>query len=192
MRRGKDGMRTARRDWKIVLWTLAIVMAVQPSVLQANERRTESTVKRQRDAVHLIQPVKNGDSALSDTLDGAITSLQAGHEVVILFDARSVTSLRMNPRKGNGSPLEETKFPEGERQTLANRLGVGLSEAPRNYLEYVQHLAKAGAKVFVNRNAIRLYGLTEEEIHPVAKPISTRQMAELLDEADLCYTYGGR
>lgn len=43
-----------------------------------------------------------------------------------------------------------------------------------------------------NRNAIRLCGLVEKEIHPVAKPISMQQMAEILDDSDLCSTYAGR
>lgn len=172
-------------------WMLVILLGSVPLSLWAQESRTELPPKRQRDAVHLVDALRPHDAKLAEALDGAVTSLQAGHEVVILFDGKSVTSLRMNIRRGKKTPLEEAEIAGPERQALAERLGVSQSDAPRNHIEYVQHLAKAGAKVFVNRNSIRLYGLAEEEVHPVAKPISVRQMAEILDESDLCYTYGG-
>lgn len=173
-------------------WVAVILLGSCPLSLRAQEPRAEPRAKRQRDAVHLVSGLRPHDPKLSETLDGAVTSLQEGHEVVILFDGKSVTALRMHLNKDKKTPLEEAEIAGQEGQDLAGRLGVSASQAPRNLLEYVQHLAKAGANVFVNRNAVRLYGLRDEEIHPIARPISMRQMAEILDEADLCYTYAVR
>ena len=173
-------------------WLAVIVLGSLPVSLPAQESRSEPRAVRPRDAVHLASGLKPQDPKLAETFEGAVTSLREGHEVVILFDGKSVTSLRMHLHREKKTPLEEIDIPGPERQALAERLGVAPSQAPRNYLEYVQHLARAGASVFVNRNAVRLYGLAEAEIHPIAKPISTRQMGEILDRTELCYTYAVR
>lgn len=173
-------------------WMVTALLGSLPASLAAQESRTQAGAKRPRDAVHLVSAVRPQDPKLTEMLDEAAASLNAGDEVVILFDGQSAGSLRMSVRREKKTPLEAAEFAGPERQALAERLGVPYSAAPRNHLEYIQHLAQAGAKVFVNRDAIRLYGLAEEEIHPVATPISLRQMAELLDESDLCYTYGTR
>lgn len=149
----------------------------------------ETPTKRQRDAVHFTDALRI-DAKLTDTLEGAVVSLDAGHDVVILFDGRSVTALRMNPNKANRTPLDELEVPANDRAAWAERLKLAPAKAPRTNFEIVQRLAERGARVFVNRNAIRLYGLGDGEIHPIAKPVSLRQMSELLDEAELCYTYG--
>jgi hypothetical protein len=146
--------------------------------------------KRERDAVHFTDALRANDPKLTDTFDGAGDSLRAGHEVVILFDGRSVTALRMNLKKAKTTPLEEIGLTREEQATWAERLGLPAAQAPRNHFELVQCLATAGAKVFVNRNAVQLYGLSDKEIHPIATPISARQMGKLLDETGLCYTYG--
>lgn len=170
----------------------AVLLGASSSAVRAQDQRPEPGGKRPRDAVHLVSGLRPSDPKLAETFDGAVTSLQDGHEVVILFDGKSVTWLRMHLNKGKATLLEEAAIPGPERQALAERLGVPPPQAPGNYLEYVQHLARAGAKVFVNRNAVRLYGLTEQEIHPIAKPLSAEQMGEVLEKTDLCYTYGSR
>ena len=161
-----------------------------PAPVRAQTAGPEPPARRERDAVHLTDALRPNDAKLAETFDGAADSLQAGHEVVILFDGRSVTALRMNDRKQQKTPLAELGLPPEEQSTWAKRLGLPANQAPRSHFELVQRLAGAGAKVFVNRNAVKLYGLSDEEIHPIATPISARQMARLLDETDLCYTYG--
>lgn len=183
-------MRHARVRRPTKTWLIAILIVLLPAVVPDRESRAQTPDRRQREAVHLVSAVKPNDPKLTEMLDEAVTSIRAGHEVVILFDGQSVGSLRMNAKKDNKTPLEETEFTERERQTLAERLALPDAVAPRNHFEYVQQLAKAGAKVFVNRNAIRLLGLVESEIHPIATPIPARQVADVLDQADLCYTYG--
>ena len=171
--------------WMALIWLTSL-----PFSLGAQQVGGQPPPKRERHAVHLMDALNPDVTELNEALEGAVTSLKAGYEVAILFDSKSVTSLRMNQKKK--TVLEEIDISDRERQALGERLGVSQSEVPRNYLEYVQHLVKTGAQVFVNQNALRLYGLSQEEIHPIAVAISTRKMAEILDEAELCYNYGGR
>jgi intracellular sulfur oxidation DsrE/DsrF family protein len=156
--------------------------------LSAIERASPHNLHK---AVHLVSAVRPNDPEFTQVLDDAAASLKAGDEVVILFDGQSVGALRMNPQKGNKTPLEDTEFTKQERRALAKRLAVRYSAAPRNQFEYVQYLARAGAEVFVNSKSVRVSGLTSEEIHPIAKPVPMARMEELVDQSDGCYIYGG-
>lgn len=149
----------------------------------------DAPTKRERDAVHFTDALRANDPKLTDTIDGALDSLEVGHDVVILFDGRSVTALRMNRRRATTTDLEALAIPPEQQSAVATRLGLPAAQAPRNHLELVQRLVDKGARVFVNRDAVRLYGLSDREIHPIATSISARQMAELLETTDLCYTY---
>jgi hypothetical protein len=144
-----------------------------------------------RRLVQLASAITPGDPAWIELLDEALSSLKERDELVILFDGPSVGALRMNARTEK-TPLESATFTQRERRAAAKRLGLSYATAPRNPLEYIQQLARAGAKVFIHRSAIRLYGLSDEEIHPVAKPVSTRQVERIIDESDACYSYSRR
>ncbi len=166
-----------------------------PEAVAGQEARipagAKASVKKLHKAVHLVSAVKPNDPEFTKVLDDAAASLKAGDKVVILFDGQSVGALRMNPRKGQKTPLEETEFTSKEKRALAKRLGVRSSAAPRNQLEYVQHLAGAGAKVFANSKSVRVSGLANEEIHPIAKLVPMAQIEEFVDQSDGCYIYGG-
>jgi len=174
----------------VIATLAAMCWTVAPAPSFAQIAATEPPAKRERDAIHLTDALRANDVKLAETFDGAADSLRAGHEVVILFDGRSVTALRMNQTRQKRTPLEELDLRPEEQSAWAERLGLPAAQAPRSHFELVQRLVSAGAKVFVNRNAVKLYGLSDEEIHSIATPISARQMAKLLDETDLCYTYG--
>ncbi len=96
----------------------------------------------------------------------------------------------MHPRRENKTLLHDTEITGEPRAELAKRLGVSLSRAPRNYFEYVQYLANAGAKVVVNRTAMMQFGLKDEEIHPIAARVSLAQVEILFDESDYCSVVG--
>lgn len=142
--------------------------------------------KQPRKSLHLMSAVAPNDSKLNELLDEAAAALKAGDRVEILFDAQSVGALRMN---ANRTPLEDAPFTDAQRLAAAKRLGVPRSAAPRNQLEYVQLLAKAGATVLVNENAIHAFGLDDGEIHPIAKRIPVEDMEKIVDDSDACLNY---
>jgi hypothetical protein len=142
--------------------------------------------KQARKSVHLVSAVMPNDLRLNDILNEAAAALKAGDEVAILFDGQSVGALRTSAQK---TPLEGAEFTSNERTAIAKRLGIAASAAPRNQLEYIQRLASAGAKVMVNANAVRAFGLADAEIHSIAKRVSVGEMEKVVDESDACYTY---
>ncbi len=173
-------------------WTSEAARALVRSLLGIRQAAAAASApaaagaKHARKSVHLVSAVMPNDVKLNDILDEASDSLRAGDEVVILFDGPSVGALRVNMQK---TPLEDAPFTSRQLRTVARRLGVPQSAAPRNQFEYIQQLAKAGAKVLVNANAIRAFGLADDEIHPLAKRIAVEEMEKMVDESDACLTY---
>jgi len=162
------------------------LLGIRPAAAAAVRPVSAASRKQARKSVHLVSAVMPNDAKLNDILDQASDSLKAGDEVVILFDGPSVGALRMNMQK---TPLEGAAFTSKQRDVVARRLGVPQSAAPRNQFEYIQQLAKAGAKVLVNANAIHAFGLADDEIHPLAKRIQVEEMEKMVDESDACLTY---
>jgi len=169
-------------------WTSEAARALVKSVLGARVEAhpAPARARQARKSVHLLSAVAPNDPKLNAILDEAAASLQAGDRVEILFDAQSVGGLRMNARK---TALEDAPFTEAQRRAAASRLRIPVSRAPRNQFEYIEQLAKRGAKVLVNANAIPAFGLTDEEIHPIAKRVPVEDMEKIVDDSDACLNY---
>ena len=169
-------------------WTSDAARALARSLLGARMASGPAPARKRqaRKSVHLMTAVAPNDTKLNEILDEAAAALKAGDEVKILFDAQSVGALRMNAQK---TPLEEAPFTDAQRRAAARRLGVPQSAAPRNQLDYIQLLAKAGAKVLVNENAVHAFGLADDEIHPIAKRVSVEDMERIVDDSDACLNY---
>jgi len=169
-------------------WTSGAARALAKSLLGAPTPSglARARTRQARKSVHLMSAVAPNDAKLNEILDEAAASLKAGDEVKILFDAQSVGALRMNAHK---TPLEDAPFTNAQRRAVARRLGVPQSAAPRNQLDYIQLLAKAGAKVLVNENAVHAFGLADGEIHPIAKRVPVEDMEKIVDDSDACLNY---
>jgi thiol-disulfide isomerase/thioredoxin len=170
-------------------WTSDAARALAKSLLGIGPPAPAPPAARSKPArrsVHLITAVAPDDPKLNEILDEAAASLQAGDSVEILFDAQSVGALRMKAQK---AALEEAPFTAAERRRAALRFRIPRSAAPRNQFEYIQQLSKAGAKVLVNANAIHAFGLSDEEIHPIARRIEVTEMEKIVDESDACLNY---
>jgi len=169
-------------------WSSDAARALARSLLGAGVQSASAPprARQARKSVHLMSAVAPNDPKLNGILDEAAASLRAGDQVEILFDAQSVGALRMNANK---TVLEDAPFTSAQRRAVAKRLGVPQAAAPRNQFEYIQRLAKAGAKVLVNANAVHAFGLTDEEIHPIAKRVSVEDMEKIVDDSDACLNY---
>ena len=169
-------------------WTSDAARALARSLLGARTASGPAPARKRqaRKSVHLMTAVAPNDTKLNEILDEAAAALEAGDEVKILFDAQSVGALRMNAQK---TPLQDAPFTDAQRRAAARRLGVPQSAAPRNQLDYIQLLAKAGAKVLVNENAVHAFGLADDEIHPIAKRVSVEDMERIVDDSDACLNY---
>ncbi len=162
----------------------------QPGVAQAQPAWSPVARIRVRHHVVCLLAISTGDPRFMEALDEGVNTLRDGAGTVVLFDAQSVPWLRVHPSRENKTLLHDAEISGEPREALAKRLGISLASAPRNYFEYVQYLAHAGAKVVVNRTAMLQFGLKDEEIHPIAARFSLAQVETLFDESDYCSVVG--
>jgi hypothetical protein len=162
----------------------------QHSVAQAQPAWSPALRIRVQHHVVCLLAISAGDPRFMEALDEGVNTLRGGAKTVVLFDAQSVPWLRVHPRRENKTLLHDAEITGEPREALAKRLGVPVANAPRNYFEYVQYLANAGAKVVVNRTAMLQFGLKDEEIHPIAARFSLAQVEILFDESDYCSVVG--
>jgi hypothetical protein len=168
----------------------ADVPQAQPGVAQTQPAWSPAPRIRVQHHVVCLLAISAGDPKFMEALDEGVDTLKNGSRTVVLFDAHSVPWLRVHPLRENKTLLHDAEITGEPREALAKRLGVSLASAPRNYFEYVQYLANAGAKVVVNRTAMLQFGLKDEEIHPIAARFSLAQVETLFDESDYCSVVG--
>lgn len=166
----------------LLVWTSLFT----PS-LMAQETRARPENRKEAFLVKtVLQPTR-----LSQLFDQALASQKAGNEVLIVFDGKGVTALRGDAV--GKTLLHKTKIPESEQTSLRERLGIPQTETPRNFGEYLQYLAKQGAKIFANATSLKHFGLHEKEMDSLAKLIPGDEVMEITeDEADVCYVFGER
>lgn len=172
------------------IWMAVLLLGSQPWPLQAQEAKRGPYAKHGRHTIHLVNVSLPRDPDLTEALNGVVASLEEGQETVILFDGSSPALLRMHAHREKRTLLHDIEIAGPERQSVADHLGVALADAPRNYFDYVQRLAKSGVRVVANRDSMRRLGLTEEEIHPIATLVSAGQVSDILDQSDFCDTVG--
>ena len=163
---------------------------IPPHASQVNPAWLAAPRVAARHHVVCLLAIRAGDPKFMEAMDEGLNTLRGGSRPVLLFDAYSVPWLRVHPRRENKTLLHDAEIAGEPREALAKRLGVSSASAPRNYFEYVQYLADAGAKVVVNRDAMHQFGLKDEEIHPIAARYSLAQVETLFDESDYCSVVG--
>ena len=169
---------THQRRSRVTVWSRTTNTDVNPT---ATPLRTLSGL-----ATQLADPA----GVFIDPGSNEMYVVNTGHRVGSITSPSITVYARTAAGNAAPLPLDDLDVPPNDRAAWAERLKLAPAKAPRTNFEIVQRLAERGARVFVNRNAVRLYGLDEAEIHPIAVRVSARQMSELLDEADLCFTYG--
>ena len=169
-------------------WRSAAARTLVKSLLEQRATPASAPMRSRRahKSVHLMTAVAPNDQKLNEILEEAANALRAGDDVEILFDSQSVSALRTSGKK---TALEDAVFTAAQRRSAARVLRVPIRSAPRNQFEYIQRLAARGARVLVNANAVRAFGLSDAEIHPIAKRVSVEEMEKIVDESDSCLNY---
>lgn len=120
--------------------------------------------------------------------------VKAGHQVTVLVDASAVTSVT----KGFGwfhlvhsdtTALDGARLPEGERISLADRMGVPLEEIPHQYGEYLAYLKKTGVTIYGNQTMMLLNNIDLDDVAPEVTPIALNRMVDFFQSADHTIVY---
>ena len=140
--------------------------------------------------VHAKTSMKLDDAQLCAVPNVALTALEKGYRVAILFDASGVTAIKKGGLfGGDKTPLDKAALPERERKSLAAQLEIPLNEIPRDYGEYIHFLQARGVELYANRTMMLLYKIGADEIDQAVTPVALERMTDLFAEADVYAAY---
>lgn len=146
--------------------------------------------------IHMKTSLAVDDAQICAVPNVAWAAVKAGHKVTILVDASAVTSVTKGFgwfRKLIGSEstaLDRAGFPERERQSLSEQMGVPLEQVPHNYGEYVDFLKnKLGVDIYGNQTMMLLYKIDPDRVAASVTPIPLAKMVQLFEAAEQILVY---
>jgi len=120
----------------------------------------------------------------------AITALEKGDKVTLLFDGKGARSVRLGSwYGGDTSLLDKLDITEAERESLASTLGLTVASTPSNYGDLFRLLRGKGAKLYVNSDMVSLLGIKDEEFDTVFTKAKSAKMLEIFERADVYVSY---
>jgi len=120
----------------------------------------------------------------------ALSALQQGYKVVILFDDDGVSAIKIGSwYGGHTTPLDKTTLPEEERRSLSALLGIPDSSLPDNYGDFVRFLKGKGVELYANELVMELRNIRGDKYDHAVTPVGVDKMVELLDGATIYVAY---
>ncbi len=158
-------------------------------------------VAAKRVLIHMNTSLAEDDAHICAVPNVAWAAVKDGHRVTILVDASAVTSATkgfgwFRSLIGSDSiAWDRAGFPERERQSLSEQMGVPLEPIPHDSGEYFDFLKdKLGVEISGNRTMMLLYNIDPARVAAAVTPIPLDRMVQLFSEADrvIVYRYGRR
>lgn len=127
---------------------------------------------------------------VATVLQMALSALQEGYRVILLFDSRGVKLIKIGTwYGGDTTALDKADLTESERRSLANRLDLSLASAPTNYGELIRLLRGKGVELYANEKMMGLYGIEKDEYDTAVTPVGIEKIVELFEQADVYVSY---
>jgi len=120
----------------------------------------------------------------------AITALEKGDKVTLLFDGKGARSVRLGSwYGGDTSLLDKLDIADAERESLAGTLGLTVSSTPSNYGDLFRLLRGKGAILYVNGDMVSLHNIKDDEFDTVFIKAEPAKMLEIFERADVYVSY---
>jgi hypothetical protein len=117
-------------------------------------------------------------------------ALRKGYKVVLLYDAEGVLSLKMGRWfGGHSTPIDRVKIAPRERQHLAGLLGTTPDGIPDNYGSLLHFLKGRGLRVYVNKRALEIRRIDNDQYDHAAEAVAEEQIVDLLTAATAYLSY---
>lgn len=117
-------------------------------------------------------------------------ALKTGHKVVLLFDAEGALSLKMGRWfGGHSTPLDRVMIAPKERQHLAGLLGTAPDGIPDIYGSLLHFFKGRGVAVYVNKQALLLRRIGDDQFDHAAEAVGEDRIVELLAGAGMYVSY---
>jgi hypothetical protein len=164
---------------------LTAVLLLAASAAPASDAAQERTL-----LVHVKTLLDGGTDRTVLVPQVVAGALGKGWKVAILFDAEGVGSIRMGRWfGGHSTPLDRVKIDPPERQHLAGLLGTAPGGLPDIYGSLLHFLKGRGVAVYVNRQALLLAGIGDEQFDHAAEAVGEERIVELLAGAGRYVSY---
>ena len=120
----------------------------------------------------------------------AVTALQQGYKVIMLFDDEGVQAIKIGHwYGGHTTPLDKTALPEEELRSLSTALGVPSTSIPDNYGDFLRFLKGRGVELLANKVAMDLRNIRGDRFDHAVTPVSIEKMVELFERAAVTVAY---
>ncbi|MBI4720737.1 MAG: DsrE family protein [Chitinivibrionia bacterium] len=140
--------------------------------------------------IHVKSPMTKHDARTVFIPHLALSALQQGYRVVILFDDDGVSAIKIGVwYGGHTTPLDKTALPEEERRALATLLGVPDPSLPDNYGDFVRFLKGKGVELYANKIVMELRNIGGEKYDHAVTPVGMDRMVEILGGATIYVAY---
>ena len=109
------------------------------------------------------------------------TGLRKGYRVVLLLDAEGAGSLKMGRWfGGHSTPLDRAPIAPNERERLGMLLETTAEGLPDIYGSLMHFLRGRGVAIYVNKRALELRGIGDEQYDHAAEAVTEEQIVDLL------------
>ena len=140
--------------------------------------------------IHVKSQLSGDDARMAIIPLVVVNALRQGSHVVLYFDAGGATAVRMGRwYGGHSTPLDRAAIRSQERRRLADLLGLQPADLPDNYGDLLHFLKGRGVAVYVNKTALQLRGIKDDEYDHAAEAITEERMIELLGQSTIYVSY---
>jgi hypothetical protein len=140
--------------------------------------------------VHVTSPLDQDTGKTVLVFRAVATALKKGHKVALFFDAEGAASLKMGRWfGGHSTPIDRVAISERDRRDLAALLETTPDGIPDIYGSLLHFLKGRGMAVYVNKRALELRGIGEDQYDHAAEAVEENRIVDLLTTATAYLSY---
>jgi predicted peroxiredoxin len=142
--------------------------------------------------IHIVTDIKKDDGPPCVAVDVALTNLQLGKEVVVLFDANASWNLKKADDGKND--YDRYEVPADLKKLVNEQLNVKELSSLKNFGEFLEMLHKKGAKIAVNGTWNVLTSVEKEvkgktKMPDYVEPLTLKELVKEINSAGTYYSY---
>jgi predicted peroxiredoxin len=120
----------------------------------------------------------------------ALTAMNDGYEVTILFDGKGVKLIKIGHwYGGDTNKLDKMKIPEEELKSLSSVIGLPASSLPGNYGDLMRLMKGRGVRLFASEKMMGFYGIGDDEYDFAVTLVNLQEMLNIIERADVYVSY---
>ncbi len=172
---------------KIFVFATALIIAV--SLFYGN---STNPVEKKKVLIHILSDIKKNDGPPCVAVDVALTNLELGNNVEVLFDADAA----WNIKKSNDGKNDYDRYevPADLKKLVNDQLKSPDVLKLKNFGEFLQMLHKKGAKITINGTWNVLTSVEKDvkgktKMPDYVQPLALKELVSNINNSDVYYRY---